>query len=164
MATEALERPTRAYDKPTIERALAEVAYTGGSCTIASRRLRDAGLDIPRQTLEFWKTEGHTQLYAEIQAEVAPRIRERVADECESLAVAYAQAERDTLATFSPQDLDAKDRPGAIRNLATAKAINVDKMQLLRDKPTTIVQKQDAEELLRALAIDTTAEDLPPSR
>jgi hypothetical protein len=61
--------------------------------------------------------------------------------------------------------------PGALRNVETAKAINVDKSALLRGRPTQIVERRDAAELLRKLqatgvvaldlpAVDSTAEEV----
>ena len=158
--TQTIERRTD-YTLQDVERALTELAVTGGRPNIAVKRLRDAGFHIPVQTLCYWRDESHTQRYEEIRAEVAPRIREVVADECESLAVAYAQAERETLGTFDANSLEQREKPGAIRNLATAKAINVDKAQLLRDRPTAIVQRSTAEELLRSLGdLDGTASEI----
>ena len=42
------------------------------------------------------------------------------------------------------EKLPPRDQPGAIRNISTSKAINIDKAALLRGQPTEIVEHRQA--------------------
>lgn len=136
-----------------VERALLEVAILSGNCSAASRRLKEVhGLDIAQPRLKNWVLNLHRTRYEEIRRDVVPKIHATIANEAEDLAVAYAEAERDTLKIYDPSRISGKDLPGAIRNLATAKAINLDKAQLLRGNPTEIIEKRNPQQILDGIA------------
>lgn len=156
-----LGRPIE-YDAYTIERALAELALCDNRPTLATRRLAHEGIKVPVTTLIAWRDNRPDQWQA-IQAREIPQIQAKVADDCERLALTLNEAEEEAVEQLrgNLDKLDPKDQAGAIRNLATAKAINIDKMQLLRNKPTAINVGLDADQLLRSLqSIDGTAEEL----
>ena len=157
--------PQRRYVEEDIERGLTMLALCGGNWRRAGERLREQGFDIPPKTLESWKRQTHTQRYEETRARLLPRIQEKIAAEAEDLAIAYAETERQALEAFDLSSLSPKDAAGAIRNLATAKAINVDKAQLMRGNPTQIVEKRDAGEILSKLksrigSVDVESEEI----
>lgn len=147
-----------------IDRGLTALILAGGN---AEQAARDTGFH--GRTIRKWK-DAHPGRYVELQQELAPRIADRIASEAEQLAVLYAKAEREALevAMGKIHELDADKAASAVRNFATAKALQVDKISSpLRGRPTVITEHRAGDELLRGLAsrvgmtIDGTAEELP---
>jgi hypothetical protein len=160
----------RDYSEEEIERGLVEMVLAGGNYRKAASQLAARGFDMPPDTLWAWKRSTHRERYLETRARLLPRIQEQIAEEAEDLAHDYAEVERSTLLAFASKadTLEAKDAAGAVRNLATAKAINIDKAQLLRGQPTQIVERRSGEEILEQLrrrvrreaAVDSSAEEI----
>ena len=71
-----------------------------------------------------------------------PRIHAKIAAECEDTAELAGQLERQMIVKLAKdyKQLAPRDQAGAIRNVSTTKAINVDKAALLRGQPTEIVE------------------------
>ena len=154
----------KVFSEEQRELALQAVAIYG-STTLAERRLKAAGLDIARQTLDGWKTE-HADRLEQIRATVLPQLREKMAEESEALAFAYMQEERDTLEHFAGKrdELTAKDASQAIKNLSIARGVSTDKASALRGLPSEIVEHRKYEDIVRrwtaAGTIDGTAEEI----
>jgi hypothetical protein len=97
---------------------------------------------------------------------VLPRIHAKLAAEAEDPAREYALAERATLERCYKElpKLGAHEAAGAARNLATSRGISTDKANLLRSRPTAIVEHRSAEEILRKWAalgvIEVDAEEI----
>lgn len=173
MAETKTRRPIRRYKPEEIERGLAAVAVWGGNTRRAARQLKAAGLSIPRETLRGWIETVHSERYAELRTELVPRIHAKIAEESEDLARREAELAHkvlDRLETELP-DIPARDLPGALRNLDTGKAINVEKSLLTRSQPTVIVGRQSPDELWRQLKriapqlfVEGTAEELPEAK
>jgi hypothetical protein len=92
----------------------------------------------------------HSQRYQQLRQELVPRIHAKIAAECEDTARFAGQVEREMLVKLAKdfEQLAPRDQAGAIRNVSTVKAINVDKAALLRGQPTEIVEhRQGADEL-----------------
>jgi hypothetical protein len=164
--------PARFNDEE-IDTALLTLALCSGTSRRASAELGAVGIDVDQSTLHRWRTALHTRRYERLYKEQLPRIGERVALRCEELAESQADLAARLVRAIDEKlpDIPARDLPGALRNVETAKAINVDKSALLRGKPTQIVERRDAGELIRRLnalgVIDSTAEEedspsLPP--
>lgn len=143
-------RPGQGYTEEQIDRALVEVALHGGNTRAAHRNLKAEGIDIPRATIQVWTTKTKTERYQQLRAELVPRIHAKIAADCEDTATEAARLERKMLAKLG-DDFDQiapRDQAGAIRNVSTVKAINVDKANLLRGQPTGIVEhRHDVAEL-----------------
>jgi hypothetical protein len=66
----------------------------------------------------------------------------------------------------SLNDLKPAELANALRNVGVSKAINLDKAQLMRGKPTEIVERRDADQLIRTLQaagvihVDSDAEEI----
>jgi hypothetical protein len=153
---ESVEPPRRKgerYSEEEIERGLLEVAMCRGNTRRAARQLAAQGITIPRTTLETWTNRLHPQRYADIQERVLPMIHQRMAEQSEELAQAYAEAEYEALAQLRRRvpDMRASDAASAVRNLATSRGISVDKAALLRGQPTAIEERRDVGEILFAL-------------
>jgi len=147
-----LER--NSYTEHDIRRGLTELALAAGNSRLASKRLEAThGAQVPHRTLHAWKTETHTALYEQLRTEILPKVNETIAAEADALALAYAQKEAEAIEGLTFDDVKPADRAAIVRNLATAKAINIDKSQLLRGKPTSITEHRDMTEALRALQL-----------
>ena len=70
----------------------------------------------------------------------------QIAAECEDTAEQAAELERRMLAKLGKdfEQIAPRDQAGAIRNVSTVKAINVDKAALLRGQPTEIVEHRQS--------------------
>lgn len=161
--------PQRSYDAEQVEAGLQALAIADGNHRLAHRLLAENNTDIPAGTLYEWKTT-HAERYEQIRADVLPKIRERMAAESEELAIAYAQLEREAIELLKPKlnDLRPNELAGVQRNLATSRAISVDKASVLRGMPTEITEHRNADELLRKLGsalpgliVEGTAEEIP---
>jgi hypothetical protein len=106
-----------------------------------------------------------------------PRIGERTARRFEALAEAEAEVEELMAERLRKEhgQIPPRDLAGAMRNTGVAKAVNVDKSQLLRGNPTQITENRDVDGILRKLAgaglvnvesVDSTAIELdePPGQ
>jgi hypothetical protein len=107
--------------------------------------------------------------YLRLRAELVPRIHAKIAQECEDSAELAGQLERRMLAKLGEdfEKLPPRDQPGAIRNVATVKVINVDNAALLRGQPAEIVEhRRDVGELWAEFAamfpsvVNGTAEEI----
>jgi hypothetical protein len=148
------KRTKRSYTTEQVEAGLHALAISNGSEKIASYILTEGGYDIPHATLQGWKKQPkHQARLAEIEATVVPRVRERMAAESEALAIAYAHIERKALDLLEPRlhELRPAELAGVQRNIATSRAISVDKSSVLRGMPTEITEHRNADEVLRKL-------------
>jgi hypothetical protein len=108
------------------------------------------------------------------------RVRRELAPRLEALAVAELQAfvlqasETKLLALQKTHEalegdaIPAKDLPAALKNIATAEAIGIDKALVLSGRPTSVVEHRSGAELVARLArlgavVDATATELPPT-
>jgi hypothetical protein len=134
----------RDYTTEEIDRALVEVALCNGNTRAAHRNLKAEGVHIPRPNIERWARVLYRQRYQELRAELVPRIHAKIAANCEDRAEQADELERKMLAKFGEdfEQLAPRDQAGAIRNVSTVKAINVDKAALLRGQPTEIVKHE----------------------
>ena len=147
------KRTRTSYTEEEIERGLVATALASGNTRLAAEILAREGLPIPRSTLQSWVRRIHPQRYEEVRARELPRLREFLAEKHTAAAERYLRLEQrvadrieDTL-----EEIPARDLPGASRNLAVSGAVHLDKAQLLRDQPTTVVQHRSIEEVEREL-------------
>jgi hypothetical protein len=147
-----------------------EVALCNGNTHAAHRNLKAVDISIPRPTIEGWVRKIHRERYQQLRHELVPRIHAKIAAECEDTAELAGQLEREMLVKLGKdyKQLAPRDQAGAIRNVSTTKAINVDKAALLRGQPTEIVEhRQSAAELWAEFetmfpsVVNSTAEEMP---
>lgn len=164
----------RRYTPEEIDRALLAYMVTGENAPRTLELLAASGVDdLPStSTLHKWANTLHADRYAQLQTEQAPKVAERIASQAEALALRFADLER-KLADRLEQDLEdgkVKDVSGALRNVSTSKALQIDKLSSpLRGRPTVITGHLDPSESINALArrlgiqhvLDGTAEELP---
>lgn len=125
------------HDEITIERGLHALAVCNGNSRKAAKMLSDVQPKLKFTVIYEWGKK-YPKRYAEIRAEVAPAIRAKVADETLALVELQIEASRKmTLRAIEKADeLEARDLPGAVRNMSVAAAVGIDKAQLLNDQPT----------------------------
>src|SRR3712207_1454405 len=95
---------------------------------------RRQGSTSNHATLYRWKDGAHAQRYAQIYEAELPNYSERAARQLEDLIEHEAEVEAEAaerLRTELP-DVPVRALPSALRSIATAKGINLDKRQLLR--------------------------------
>lgn len=145
----------RSYTAEDIEAGLHALAIANGNHRLAHRLLAEQGTDIPGDTLYDWKAKRHTERYEQIRAEVLPQLKDRMAAEAETLAIAYAHIERKALHALDGKldGLTGKELAGVAKDAATGRGISTDKANVLRDRPDRIVKNPNADEVMRKLAI-----------
>ena len=147
------ERGSGHWDAAAVEKGLTVLALCSGNTRKAARELEKAGSRIPRTTLRMWATETHAADYSRIEAQVLPTVYGNIAAECEDIARSMVTAERELLERVSDTagELKPAEAAGALRNLSTAKAINLDKAGVIRGRPTEIREDRTMVEVLRSL-------------
>jgi transposase-like protein len=170
MNTGMVEAPANSQVMPDdIEVALRCLALNSGK---VRKTARDLGMS-DASTLSKWR-KAHQARYDTICTEVLPTIHARIAERCEALADTYATLEEETASQLADalkaKEIPARDLPATARNVATSKAINVDKAQVIRGQPRRDQERRDALELLRGIAsrfpavvvLDGSAVELEP--
>ena len=147
------KRTRTSYTEEEIERGLVATALASGNTRMAAEILAGEGLPIPRSTLQSWVRRIHPQRYEEVRARELPRLREFLAEKHTAAAERYLRLEQRVADRIEEtlEEIPARDLPGASRNLAVSGAVHVDKAQLLRDQPTSVVQHRSVEEIEREL-------------
>jgi hypothetical protein len=142
----------RSYTLEQIEAGLTELAIWHGNVRQAERTLAERGLEIPKSTLQDWKTI-HADRLAELQEQIVPQVRAKLAEVHEVISMRAGELTLKGLDRFGDElsKLEARDLAAAIRNISTTGAIAVDKASLLRGMPTEIRQTDSAEEILKRL-------------
>jgi len=159
------------YTEEQKERALQLMALLGNAAEVSRQLADDKGdpVGIPETTLRHWKNTSHRDRFLEIRADVLPQIQKTIAAQLEDDVIADSaviEKLRDEM-LLKIGDMKAGEIASAYRNLGVKRAVDIDKSQLLRGNPTEIVQTQNADELIGALAriapgmvIDSTADDI----
>lgn len=147
----------KTYTPEQVERALQQLALTGSapatSDILASTETDP--LEIPAGTLRHWRAVSHRDRFEQIRRDHTTKIEQTVASRLEDTILAELDLGDELLEQITA-DID-KLKPGEkaalYKVLTVSRAVNVDKRQLLRDRPTQIVQYQDATEILDSLAL-----------
>jgi hypothetical protein len=120
------------------ERGLLALALCGGN---RWRAAETSG--IPEYTLKMWK-EKHREDYERVCRDVAPRLESIVVNESYARVIALGELEALAMekleAALRNDEIPARDLPGALRNITTSKAINVDKILALSGRPTQVIE------------------------
>lgn len=147
------------------ERGLAALVIAGSSFKASEIT------GIPPSTLRDWKSENRER-YEQLRHELEPQVARTIAAEAETIALRLTDREHalidalddNAIGTLKPADVAA-----ALRNIGTAKALQIDKLSSpLRERPSHVQQGHSPDELVnrmaRALGItitDSTATEIP---
>jgi hypothetical protein len=140
------------HDLETIERGLVEMVAANGNATLASERLKVGGVTVSKRTLHRWK-EQNEERYESIRSDLLPKLNAYAAELHRNTALRIGSANEKLIDQLEEtyKDIPARDLPGAIRNASTAKAVEVDKAQLLAGEPTQRVDSRSVRDILRGL-------------
>lgn len=154
----------RNYTMEDVELTLRVLALNGGNYSRTSLILdEEHGLAIHSQTIQKWATVSFTNRYIEVISELKERIGERLSAKLSDVAIQGAEVQEKLIGRLDDRidDLAPKELPGAIRNMAQANSMSIEKMQLLRGQATDRVQHMKPEEIveeLKSLDIDLPEE------
>jgi hypothetical protein len=141
------------FTEDDVNAGLKTLILHGGNVKQTVEALGEEGVLVKNAELRYWRDVAfptryyalRKELSAEVGEEVAGRAMEKaiVADDAESLFIEKAVEKADDI---SPDRLTA-----AARDMSQVKAQNIEKAQLLRNKPTQIQETRDTAELLNVL-------------
>jgi transposase-like protein len=154
----------RSYSDEEKRSALTALILAGGNSEKVGPQI-----GITPDLLRKWRT-ADPGLYEELRTELAPQVAERIASDAEEFARDLMNVERALAAKVLEglDDLKPSEAAGALRNISTSKALQVDKLSSpLRGRPTVIHGHDDAGQALIELgrrlgfAVDSTAVEIP---
>lgn len=126
-------------------RALTVLAAKLGNCAEAAREL-----DMPVETLRSWKK---TDEYERIRHDYGHKLEDFVIAEIREQMVEQSELERLALSKTREalENGEIKDPARTMRDIAHAKAQNIDKLRVMTGRPTDITEHRSLDELVRAL-------------
>lgn len=132
--------------------ALKLIVLSNNRLSDVQEQLAEQGLTIHRNTLREWRERQFPRRYAQIRKDLGREINEEVAGRALERALEADDAERKYIqeAVARIGEVDANHLAKNALSLATAKATNVEKAQLLRGLPTERKQV-DVEEAISTL-------------
>jgi hypothetical protein len=140
-------------DREKIDQALLALVVTGGNAAAAHTHLEAAGVHVPERTIRNWR-EKHLERYQQLQDQYGPQLEQQIVRNTRERISALDALEGDVIQALH-EDLDAleaKDKANALKSITTSKAINVDKLLTLTNRPSVIVSNQTADDLYREAA------------
>lgn len=120
---------------------------------------------VPERTLYRWRSEERVT-YDRVRAELVPQLERLVVSEAYARVIELGELEAKVAAALAVAidegTIPQRDLPGALRNITTSKAINVDKILALSGRPTQVIEHRSGAELVARLArlgavVDATA-------
>jgi hypothetical protein len=140
--------PRRRYSPEEIERGLATLAIAGNSIKAAELT------GFPDKTIREWKRT-HPERYETLRTELHAKVAEQIASEAEHVAQRLGDLEHlmvDRLEKNIDQ-LEPRDLPGALRNVTTSKALQMDKIHgPVRERPAYVNKGTDILDLMGRMA------------
>jgi hypothetical protein len=146
--------PVPHYSAQEVEAGLTEIALTSRQYKLASKRLRERGIDIPPSTLRTWALQTHAERLLELEKQVSDRLRGDLAARQAEIAERSGQIELKALERIESvlDELPPSALANVLRGLAVSRGVGVDKRQVLKQEPTEIRRQEvSGEELLRRL-------------
>jgi hypothetical protein len=146
------ERGTR-LDKFTegdVNLALRMLILNGGNVGQTCRQLAEEGITLESAQLRYWRDVAFIRRHSELRLELARDVGEDIAGRAMERAIEYddAQAVYVRAAVEKIDDVDPNRLAPNAASLAKGMAENIEKAQLLRNKPTEIRETRDTAELL----------------
>lgn len=130
------------------------LAYRAGNYELAIQDVKTAGIDITIETLKVWATETYIEQYEHIRNKLRETYEDEAVmnmrDRIKESDAAEKQAIQRVLDTIQGTD-DPKAAAQAAYYLSQVKKNNVEKMRLMTERPTEIVEDRTPESALRSL-------------
>lgn len=135
------------YTDAEVELGLTQLARNSGNAAKTSRELK-----VPESTLKLWRKNNQPR-YLEIQEQVIPQIRAKVAERAAEIADQAAEVEEEALALLRAKlpDMDARDVSGAMRNISTTKGISLTHLNTYQAPPNDGRNSSGIEEVFKGL-------------
>ncbi len=162
-AANGVVRRRTKYDETKVDLGLTAVVMAGGNYQLAGE-----ASGIPAPTLQDWVSM-HPARYMEIKRDKGPMLEAMV---IENLRGFMLESERVKLKALHAveQAIDEgtlKDPGATLKNIAISQGVAGTKVMEMTGRPTAIIEHRSTRELMARLAhlgaIDTTAEELPPT-
>jgi hypothetical protein len=142
------------HSQKEITYALTALAFRAGDYNLAVRDLKKQNINIVKETLERWATEMYPMEYDDVKANFKDRYEEEAMAGMRQIIRESAQAEalavQRVLETIYATD-DPKAAAQAAYYLSQVKKNSIEKLRLLGDKPTEIVEDRTPEMVMRNL-------------
>lgn len=130
-----------------------EEKHRGLTALILCRTAKEASeqTEIPEKTLNSWR-QRDPALYNKLREDLEPQLVKRIAADAEMIVQRLADKELALIDALDPTELSAKDVAGALRNVTTAKALNLDKVSSpLRERPSHVQHSTDIGDVVSKL-------------
>lgn len=140
-----------------LEQGLLTLAVCGGNAAEAMRHgaLLEPPVKWTESKLRAWKRK-YAARYAEIQQEHVASIEaivlQQVREAIIQAGALQARVLEKLLVAVEGGDLEAKDLANILKSAGVSLGINVEKMLLLTNRPTSIAETRDVAELIQSLA------------
>jgi hypothetical protein len=155
------------YSEEDVERVLGYLAVNRGNAVKTREKLAEDGHPAPsKDTIYKWRDE-HPRRYERLRTEAMDRVYAAMAGEMEELFAEEVQLERELVARMRSEapNLKPGEVSGALRNVGVTKALNVDKANIIRGRPSQITEKRTYVEVIDKLQqfglIEGEAEEIP---
>jgi hypothetical protein len=137
------------WTEEEVDAILKLLVANGGKATITCDQLRGEGINMERDALEAWRDHSFPHRYMALRTEMSPDVAERVAGNAMERALQADEAEQAYIeeAQAKVKQVDPNHLAKNALALAQAKGQNIEKAQLLRDRPTEIVRVDLAESI-----------------
>lgn len=136
-----------------IETGLMAMIAWAGNASAASRYLKaEKKLDVSASTLNGWKRT-HAPRYLELSEKYQDQMEDALAHEFREVAAVATQAERLAVEKAVERLEKGQDQDPArsAASLSKVKQVNTDKLMTLTQRPTTITETRNADEIIRSL-------------
>ena len=142
------------FTEDEVELSLRLLALAGGDVKQTVGALADEGIIVQHNQLRYWRDIAFPIKYGELRATLANDIGEDIAGRALERALQADEAERLYLdaAVEKLEEVSPDRLANSVLSLARAKGENVEKAQLLRNRPTEIREVRDTAEILDVLA------------
>jgi hypothetical protein len=142
------------HGQKEITYALTALAFRAGNYSQAVGDLKKQNIHIVKETLERWATEMYVEDYNNIVANFKETYEEEAVASMRQIiresSAAEAEAVQRTMDTIQGTD-DAKNAAQAAYYMSQVKKNSLEKLRLLTDKPTEIVEDRTPEMIMRNL-------------
>jgi hypothetical protein len=145
-------RVTR-HSEAEVDLALKLMVLNGGRTMITEEQLASENVRVHRNTLKTWRDHSFPRKYAQIRHELGREVTEEIAGRALERAMQYDDAEKRYIKA-ALEKIDQVDPTHLAKNagaLANAKSASITAAQLLRDRPTEIVEHRSVDDLVSTL-------------
>ena len=141
------------YTEQEVAHAMRLLVLNGGRPKQAAEQLVAQGVNVTSDQIRKWRDRSFKRLYWQVRRELARDVGEEIAGRAFERAIEADEAERRYIEE-AVERVDEVPPTHLAKNalaLAQAKAANIEKAQLLRDRPTEIKETRSVGDLIATL-------------